>query len=82
MSWKWWSRLNSYPPLVWVILIGSFFSRGTYFMVWPFLAILLFRNFQLDAAEIGLILSVSAVGAAVLGFFMGRYRTAMAAVIC
>ncbi|WP_346839406.1 MFS transporter [Microbulbifer sp. SAOS-129_SWC] len=40
-------------------------------MVWPFLAILLYEKFQLGAAQIGLILSASAVGAAVLGFFVG-----------
>lgn len=71
MNGKWWRSLRSFPPLVWIILIGSFFSRGTYFMVWPFLAILLFEKFHLGAAEIGLILSASAVGAAVLGFFTG-----------
>ncbi|MCW8128659.1 MFS transporter [Microbulbifer halophilus] len=51
--------------------MGSFFGRGTYFMVWPFLAILLYEKFQLGAAEIGLILSASAVGAALLGFYVG-----------
>ncbi|WP_444888403.1 MFS transporter [Microbulbifer sp. JMSA008] len=40
-------------------------------MVWPFLAILLFNKFELGAAEIGLILSASAIGAALLGFFVG-----------
>ncbi|MFA0812471.1 MFS transporter [Microbulbifer epialgicus] len=71
MRWNWWQNLRSFPPLVWIILIGSFFSRGTYFMVWPFLAILLFNKFELGAAEIGLILSASAVGAALLGFYVG-----------
>ncbi|GAB2896196.1 MFS transporter [Microbulbifer echini] len=40
-------------------------------MVWPFLAILLFKKFELGTAEIGLILSASAIGAALLGFFVG-----------
>ncbi|WP_226645866.1 MDR family MFS transporter [Microbulbifer variabilis] len=71
MRWKWWQNLRGFPPLVWIILIGSFFSRGTYFMVWPFLAILLFNKFELGAAEIGLILSASAIGAALLGFYVG-----------
>ncbi|WP_299584560.1 MFS transporter [uncultured Microbulbifer sp.] len=71
MRWRWWQRLRSFPPLVWIVLIGSFFSRGTYFMVWPFLAILLFKKFELGTAEIGLILSASAIGAALLGFFVG-----------
>jgi len=71
MDRQWWQRLHSFPPLIWIILIGSFFGRGTYFMVWPFLAILLYEKFQLGAAEIGLILSASAVGAALLGFYVG-----------
>lgn len=71
MDRQWWQRLHGFPPLVWIVLVGSFFGRGTYFMVWPFLAILLHQKFQLGAAEIGLILSASAVGAALLGFYVG-----------
>lgn len=71
MKWQAWRQLQEFPPLVWIILIGSFFGRGTYFMVWPFLAILLYEKFALGAAQIGLILSASAVGAAVLGFYVG-----------
>lgn len=63
--------IGSFPPLVWIILAGSFFGRGTYFMVWPFLAILLYQKFALGAAQIGLILSASAGGAALLGFYVG-----------
>ncbi|BBM02452.1 MFS transporter [Microbulbifer sp. GL-2] len=40
-------------------------------MVWPFLAILLFKKFELDTTEIGLILSASAIGAALFGFYVG-----------
>ena len=71
MDRQWWQRLHNFPPLIWIILIGSFFGRGTYFMVWPFLAILLYEKFQLGPAQIGLILSASAVGAALLGFYVG-----------
>ena len=76
MDRKWWQRIVlvskfSWPPLVWVVLVGSFFGRGTYYMVWPFLAILLHQRFALSPAEIGAILSASAVGAAVLGFYAG-----------
>ena len=71
MDRQWWQRLYGLPPLIWIVLIGSFFGRGTYFMVWPFLAILLHEKFSLPPAEIGLILSLSAMGAAVLGFYVG-----------
>lgn len=71
MNRQWWQRLHGFPPLVWIVLIGSFFGRGTYFMVWPFLAILLYEKFHLGPAQIGLILSATAVGAALLGFYVG-----------
>ncbi|WGL17605.1 MFS transporter [Microbulbifer bruguierae] len=71
MDRQWWQSLHGLPPLIWITLIGSFFGRGTYFMVWPFLAILLHEKFALGPGTIGLILSVSAVGAAVLGFYAG-----------
>ncbi|MFI2812799.1 MFS transporter [Microbulbifer zhoushanensis] len=71
MDKQWWQRMHGFPPLVWIILVGSFFARGTYFMVWPFLAIMLYDRFALGAAEIGVILSVAAVAAALLGFYVG-----------
>lgn len=71
MDRQWWQSLYGLPPLIWIVLIGSFFGRGTYFMVWPFLAILLHEKFALGPASIGLILSVSAMAAAVLGFYVG-----------
>lgn len=71
MDRQWWQSLYGLPPLIWIILIGSFFGRGTYFMVWPFLAILLHEKFSLGPANIGLILSVSAMAASLLGFYVG-----------
>ncbi|MEX2963093.1 MFS transporter [Microbulbifer sp. TYP-18] len=71
MGRQWWQRLYGFPPLVWIILLGSFLCRGTYFMVWPFLAILLHDKFQLGPAVIGIILTASAGGASLLGFFVG-----------
>ncbi|MFV8782084.1 MDR family MFS transporter [Microbulbifer sp. SA54] len=71
MDRQWWQRLYGLPPLIWIILVGSFFGRGTYFMVWPFLSILLYEKFGLSASEIGVVLSLSAVGAALLGFYVG-----------
>lgn len=34
-------RLPSFPPLVWVVLVGTLLTRMAFFMVWPFLAIIL-----------------------------------------
>lgn len=71
MDRQWWQSLYRLPPLIWIVLIGSFFGRGTYFMVWPFLAILLHEKFALGPAHIGIILSVSAMASALLGFYVG-----------
>ncbi|WP_226704206.1 MFS transporter [Microbulbifer elongatus] len=71
MDRQWWQSLHGLPPLIWIVLLGSFFGRGTYFMVWPFLAILLYEKFALGPGAIGVILSVSAMASAVLGFYVG-----------
>ena len=71
MDRQWWQSLYGLPPLIWIVLLGSFFGRGTYFMVWPFLAILLYEKFALGPGAIGVILSVSAMASAVLGFYVG-----------
>lgn len=68
MSFAWLAR---FPALVWILIIGVFFSRGTFLMVWPFLAILLYQKFQLNEWQIGLILSSSAVIAIFVGFYSG-----------
>jgi len=41
-------------------------------MVWPFLVIILHREFAITATQIGMILSASAVGSALLGFYVGN----------
>ncbi|WP_081848003.1 MFS transporter [Microbulbifer sp. HZ11] len=71
MDRQWWQSLYGLPPLIWVVLIGSFFGRGTYFMVWPFLAVMLHEKFSLTPGTIGAVLSISAMCAAVLGFYTG-----------
>ncbi|AQQ69406.1 MFS transporter [Microbulbifer agarilyticus] len=71
MDRQWWQSLYGLPPLIWIVLVGSFFGRGTYFMVWPFLAVMLHQKFALSPAEIGALLSVSAMCAAILGFYTG-----------
>ena len=71
MDRQWWQSLYGLPPLIWVVLIGSFFGRGTYFMVWPFLAVMLHQKFAMSPGAIGALLSVSAMCAAILGFYTG-----------
>ncbi len=38
---------GSFLPLVWIVILGTFMVRTTFFMVWPFLSILLYRDYGL-----------------------------------
>jgi MFS family permease len=65
-------RLPAFPPLVWVLLGGVFLTRTAFFMVWPFLIVILDRDFGLSPVEVGAILAASGVGGAVMGFYAGN----------
>lgn len=64
-------RLRALPAAVWVLLWGNFFVRGSYFMVWPFISVLLYQQYQLSATTIGLLLTGSAAAAVALSFYAG-----------
>ena len=49
------------PMPVWLIMIGTLLFGLSYFMTWPFLTIILKRNFDMNAAEIGSVLSLAAI---------------------
>ncbi|WP_444996995.1 MDR family MFS transporter [Aliikangiella sp. IMCC44359] len=66
------TRIKHFPSLIWLYLIGTFFTRGSYFMVWPFLSVILYQQFNLGATEIGLILSSSAIGSSLIGVYVGN----------
>jgi len=61
-------RLKQFPRLLWVLLFGSFITRGSYYMVWPFLAVILYEKFALSATQVGLILSTAAVISTLVSF--------------
>ncbi len=66
-----WRTLSQFPPIIWTILVGGFLVRGTYFMIWPFMAVILYRKFGLSATIIGLVLSTSIGCSALAGFYAG-----------
>ena len=66
------ARLKRFSNLIWIMQIGNFFIRGTYYMVWPFLAVILYQKFNLSASEVGLLLTGSSVFSVVLGFYTGN----------
>ncbi|MCO7249940.1 MFS transporter [Pseudoalteromonas sp. Ps84H-4] len=55
------ARFKQFPVLMWIFLFGSFITRGSYYMVWPFLAVILYEKFALSATEVGLVLTSAAV---------------------
>lgn len=62
------ARVKQFPPLMWILLFGSFITRGSYYMVWPFLAVILYEKFALSATHVGLILSSAAVISVLVSF--------------
>ena len=64
-------KLQQFPTLVWVLIGGTFLTRLAYFMIWPYLALILYRQFGLSAAEVGIIVGLAATSGTVLGLLMG-----------
>jgi len=61
-------RLKQFPRLMWILLFGSFITRGSYYMVWPFLAVMLYEKFALSATQVGLVLSTAATISVLVSF--------------
>jgi MFS family permease len=61
-----------FPPLVWVVLAGTLLTRTAFFMVWPFLAVILARDFQLSSSSIGSIIGSAFFASAIVGFYAGH----------
>ncbi|WP_368205929.1 MDR family MFS transporter [Aeromonas sp. s5] len=64
-------RLPPFPSLVWIVILGTFMVRTSFFMVWPFLSILLYREYGLSASGIGMLLGGAAVLSCLIGFYVG-----------
>lgn len=65
------AAVRQFNPTIWLVILATFAGRFALFMIWPFLAVLLHRQFGLNAFEVGLFLT-SATGAGVLfGFYAG-----------
>jgi MFS family permease len=61
----------SLHPLVWVIIIGTFFARAGFFMTIPYLGIYLHEIKHMTPAAIGVILSASFIVSTFSGFICG-----------
>lgn len=60
-----------FPPLVWTVLFGTLLTRAAFFMVWPFLAIILERDFDLSPSQVGSVLGAAFLSSAFIGFYSG-----------
>lgn len=65
------ARVKQFPVLLWILLFGAFITRGSFYMVWPFLSIILYQRFAISATEVGLILSSAAFVSVFIGFLGG-----------
>ncbi len=66
-----WALLRQFPPLVWTVILGTFMVRTSYYMVWPFLSILLYREYGLSATAIGAMLGATAAISTLVSFYGG-----------
>ncbi|WP_033136138.1 MFS transporter [Aeromonas finlandensis] len=66
-----WSTFRQFTPLVWIVILGTFMVRTSYYMVWPFLSILLYREYDLSATLIGLLLGGSMALSTLVSFYGG-----------
>ncbi len=65
------SRLNRFTPYVWLLICGNFFIRGSFYMIWPFVAMLLLNDYHFSATDVGLLLTSAAVLAKVMSLYTG-----------
>ncbi|QUJ69969.1 MFS transporter (plasmid) [Photobacterium sp. GJ3] len=65
------SHLRRFSAPIWAVLIGTLLTRASFFMVWPYMAVMLHRNFGLSEIEIGTIMSMAALGGAVVALYVG-----------
>lgn len=52
---------KQFPSVVYVVWVGTLLVSFSYFMIWPFLAVILYRDYGLNPVEIGTVLTVAAL---------------------
>lgn len=60
-----------FPKEIWVIFIGTFLTRSCFFMIWPFITILMRNNYGMSPVDIGVMMSLSLVISISFGYFFG-----------
>lgn len=62
---------SQFTATVWLVIIATMANRFTFFMVWPYLAVILYENHGLNAAQIGLFLTIPLIVGNTIGFYVG-----------
>ena len=63
--------LKYFTLTIWLIVTATFAGRFVQFMIWPFLAILLYQQFGLNEFEVGLFLASATAIGIIFGFYVG-----------
>lgn len=65
------SFLKNLPPPIIIMLLGTLLTRAAYFMVWPFLSIILYQQFDMSATGIGTLLAIASILGSITGVYSG-----------
>ncbi len=69
------SRVQRYfselPLFIWILFIGTFITRATSMMVWPFISVVLYTRFDFSPTFIGLVLTLSIAISSAVSFYSG-----------
>lgn len=64
--------LKSFPPTVHALLFFTLVIRFSYFMAWPFIAVIMTQNYHMSPIVIGVAMTCSALISVVLGMYGGQ----------
>lgn len=64
-------HMKNFSIQIYIILLGNLLSRFSFFMLWPFLSVILYQKFQLGEITIGLIICLSTAISVFLAFNSG-----------
>lgn len=65
-------HLPPFPRIVWMVLAGTLLVRTSFFLVWPFLSVILLRRYHIPPSEVGLILGLGALVSSTSAFYLGN----------
>lgn len=64
--------LKTFPVGVHALLFFTFVVRFSYFMAWPFIAVIMTQNYHMSTVAIGVVMTSSALISVVLGMYGGQ----------